>query len=156
MTRGQKAEKRDEEKIRKLAAKGLSDFRISENVGMSESGVRSVRHRLRIPPLAKKRVEIDWSKVDFSKTDKETAKEMGVHPITVASQRRKQGMAKVGRESLGGGMRGTTAKMEVRVPSELRAAANDALKEKETLSDFVRDAMQREIQRRSKAADRSR
>jgi DNA-binding CsgD family transcriptional regulator len=154
--RGVKAEKRDEEKIRKLAAQGLSDLRISEKIGMSEGGVRSVRHRLRIPPLAKQQVEIDWSKVDFSKTDKETAGEMGVHPSTVATQRRAQGVTKAGRVSLDGPGHGQTAKMEVRVPAELRAAASESLKEKETLSDFVRAAMQREIQRRSKAASRSR
>ncbi len=150
MPRGVKAEKQDEDQIRRLAAQGLSDLRISEKIGMSEGGVRSVRHRLRIAPLAKKQVEIDWSKVDFSKTDKETANEMGVHPSTVATQRRAQGWVKAVRISLDGPGHGPTAKMEVRVPAELRAAANESLKEKETLSDFVRDAMQREIQRRSR------
>ena len=45
---------------------------------------------------------------------------------------------------------GTTAKMEVRVPAALRDAAAETLEEKETLSAFVREAMEREVKRRSK------
>ena len=45
---------------------------------------------------------------------------------------------------------GATAKMEVRVPAALRDAAAQSLQEKETLSAFVRDAMAREVKRRSR------
>lgn len=45
---------------------------------------------------------------------------------------------------------GTTAKMEVRVPAALRDSAAEMLQEKETLSAFVREAMEREVKRRKK------
>lgn len=50
---------------------------------------------------------------------------------------------------------GVTAKMEVRVPAALRDAAEATLEEKETLSAFVREAMEREVKRRSKRKSRS-
>ena len=50
---------------------------------------------------------------------------------------------------------GTTAKMEVRVPATLRAAAAETLREKETLSAFVREAMEREVKLRTKRKSRS-
>lgn len=50
---------------------------------------------------------------------------------------------------------GVTAKMEVRVPAALRDAAAEMLQEKETLSAFVREAMEREVKRRSKRKSRS-
>ena len=43
---------------------------------------------------------------------------------------------------------GVTAKMEVRVPTALRDSAAESLHEKETLSAFVREAMEREVKRR--------
>ena len=57
----------------------------------------------------------------------------------------------LGAESKGG----VTAKMEVRVPAALRDAAAETLQEKETLSAFVREAMEREVKRRSKRKTRS-
>lgn len=45
---------------------------------------------------------------------------------------------------------GTTAKLEVRVPAETRAAAELVLRDGETLSDFVRAAMAAEVKRRRK------
>ena len=50
---------------------------------------------------------------------------------------------------------GTTAKMEVRVPTALRDAAAETLQEKETLSAFVREAMEREVKRRMRRKSRS-
>jgi hypothetical protein len=52
---------------------------------------------------------------------------------------------------------GVTAKMEVRVPASLRDAAEATLDvaKKETLSAFVREAMEREVKRRSKRKTRS-
>lgn len=52
---------------------------------------------------------------------------------------------------------GVTAKMEVRVPAALRDAAEATLdvEKKETLSAFVREAMEREVKRRSKRKARS-
>jgi hypothetical protein len=52
---------------------------------------------------------------------------------------------------------GATAKMEVRGPASLRDAAEATLDvaNKETLSAFVRKAMEREVKRRSKKQSRS-
>ena len=52
---------------------------------------------------------------------------------------------------------GVTAKMEVRVPAALRDAAEATLdvERKETLSAFVRDAIEREVRRRKKKAEKT-
>lgn len=45
---------------------------------------------------------------------------------------------------------GKTAKLEVRVPAKLREAADAALREGETISQFVRAAMEVEVKRRKR------
>lgn len=78
--------------VSSAAKAGKSDAVIAQELGLEKEAVRSLRRRNGIVSLmaAKyKRRNIDWQNVDWSKTNTELAKELGLHVKNVGAYRRR-------------------------------------------------------------------